>query len=79
MDAGYAHRDYVRAKTVSIWRGRYNLPFAICQCGWRGIPRVLRRTARRDAHRHAAEANHRLSRPLDLWRSAHQNRRDHAL
>ncbi|OYN75916.1 hypothetical protein CG716_23985 [Mycolicibacterium sphagni] len=75
VDAAYVHPDSARANTVSVWRGRYSLPFAICQCGWRGKHRVLVRGARRDAHLHAAKVDHPLSRPLDLWKAARLNRR----
>ncbi|MGE0220681.1 hypothetical protein [Mycolicibacterium sp.] len=64
----------MRSPTASVWRGRHRLPFAICQCGWRGGSRLLARAAARDAHRHAAQTGHELSEPLDLWRARRRSR-----
>ena len=64
-----------QVSTITLWRTRHCLPFAICQCGWHGKPRVFGRRAIADAHRHAAATNHILAEPLDLWKAARRSRR----
>jgi hypothetical protein len=54
---------------ISVWRGRYRLPFAICQCGWRGQLRLSLGVAYDDARAHSHKTGHILSQPLDLWSS----------
>jgi hypothetical protein len=49
-----------------VYRYRPDANQAMCDCGWEGERRRLRRTAVRDAYRHCAATECDLGRPLVL-------------